>query len=249
MAATVRKRSSRVSKQNRESEEKIEIVHKNYAYKIKLECEDYLFFASSEKGKVAETAPLLHNYALAFALGLVSSPYYYENQAPQYKELLQPLNQAGIYIFPAVPEQVSHRLMQYNTTDESFLMTRVQSMGYPNWGYIKCIRPGSTFTTYLLSHEPVEIPKRIRLGKWMSQVALDVTELALSQTNAIHTPHLVNIQDVDILPNYFSHLYNLLPTRLVKEAEWKEPIAGYQVEYMDQRLFLPECAFWNKVIT
>ena len=138
MAARAGKRSKGLSR-------KIKV--KRFAYRIRIELEDYLFFASMEKGKVAETAPLIHNYALAYALSWAISPYYQEQQAPGYEKQLQPLNEEGIYIFPASPLKVTHRLMQYNTTPEALWMVRHQSLGYPNWGFIKCLRPGSRFET------------------------------------------------------------------------------------------------------
>ncbi len=65
MAARAGKRSKGLSR-------KIKV--KRFAYRIRIELEDYLFFASMEKGKVAETAPLIHKYALAYALSSAISP-------------------------------------------------------------------------------------------------------------------------------------------------------------------------------
>ncbi|SHF37603.1 CRISPR type I-D/CYANO-associated protein Csc1 [Seinonella peptonophila] len=81
-----------------------------------------------------ETAPLLHNYALAYAFGFVASPYFHERQAPLYDHHLQPLNESGVYLYPAIAKQTTYRLMQYNTTTELFSMQREQSLGFPNWG-------------------------------------------------------------------------------------------------------------------
>jgi CRISPR-associated protein Csc1 len=205
-----------------------------------IELEDYLFFSSTEKGKVAETAPLLHNYALAYALSWVASPYYYEVQAPEYANHLQPLNEEGVYIFPAAPVDVTHRLMQYNTTPEPFLMTRAQSLGYPNWGFIKCIRPGSRFETYALSQKPLAFPRRIRLGKWMSQARLDVEEMVLEHGKGKRCTAMINVQDLPKIPTFFTSMYNVLPTRLILGAEWEEEVEGYRVG----KVFLPEAAFW-----
>lgn len=239
MAARAGKRSTGVSR---------EIKVKRFAYRIRIELEDYLFFSSMEKGKVAETAPLLHNYALAYALSWAISPYYQEKQAPGYEKQLKPLNEEGVYIFPASPLEVTHRLMQYNTTPEPLWMMRPQSLGYPNWGFIKCIRPGSRFETYVVSHNPLSFPPRIRLGKWMSQARLEVEEVALERGTGKSSPVMVNVQDLPRLPATFTSMYNLLPTRLVKEAEWEEAVEGYWVkkaaEGRDEREFLPESAFW-----
>ncbi|WP_164491617.1 type I-D CRISPR-associated protein Cas5/Csc1 [Staphylospora marina] len=205
-----------------------------------IELEDFLFFSSMEKGKVAETAPLLHNYALAYAMSWAVSPYYHEHQAPEYERHLQPLNHEGIYIFPASPVEVTHRLMQYNTTPEPFLMTRAQSLGYPNWGFIKCIRPGSRFETYALSYNPLSFPSRIRLGKWMSQARLEVEEVDPERGKGKHCPAMINVQDLPKIPTYFTSMYNVLPTRLVMGAEWENEVEGYWVG----EVFLPEAVFW-----
>ncbi len=205
-----------------------------------------MFFASMEKGKVAETAPLLHNYALAYALGWASSPYYHERQIPQYREHLQALNTQGIYIYPAIPLEVSHRLMQYNTIDETFVLKKEKNIGYPNWGYIKCIRPGARFRTYILSHDELNLPRQIRLGKWMSAASLHPKKVSIQPSQSKSSSHALNVQDLKELPSYFSALYNLLPTRLVQEVGWNEPVAGYLLkdEEKDKQLFLPEAGFW-----
>ncbi|MEW9033981.1 MAG: type I-D CRISPR-associated protein Cas5/Csc1, partial [Planifilum fimeticola] len=114
------------------------------------------------------------------------------------------------------------------------------SLGYPNWGFIKCIRPGSRFETYALSHNPLSFPPLIRLGKWMSQARLKVEEVAIERGTGKSSPIMVNVQDLPLLPVSFTSMYNLLPTRLVKEAEWEEAVEGYRVD----KVFLPESAFW-----
>ncbi|SFS75103.1 type I-D CRISPR-associated protein Cas5/Csc1 [Marininema halotolerans] len=238
MARTAKKRSTGIYQQSEMTQ----------AYHLRIEMEDYLFFASMEKGKVAETAPLIHNYSLAYALGWCESPYYFEKQTPRYQEHLQPLNEAGKYIYPAIPLDYSHRLMQYNTTPEPFQMTREQSMGFPNWGFIKCIRPGSVFETYVLSSDVLSLPGRIRLGKWMSQAKLVVSPCEIKKGEASSSPHLINVKDIDRIPSFFSSMYNIMPTRLVSESEWGEAVPGYQVRPAfftknDQAVFLPEASF------
>lgn len=230
----------RASKRSKEILREVIQIEKRFAYRIVIELEDYLFFSSMEKGRSTETAPLLHNYALAYAMSWTVSPYYYKYQAPEYEKHLQPLNQEGVYIFPAVPREVTHRLMQYNTTSESFMMTRAQSLGYPNWGFIKCIRPGSTFETYALGHHSLSFPKRIRLGKWMSQARLEIEEIVPKRGKGKYSSVMLNVQDLAEIPTYFTSMYNILPTRIVQSAEWDQDVEGYWLD----NLFLPEAAFW-----
>ena len=65
------------------------------------ELHDSLYFATREMGRLYETEPVVHNYALTYALGLAQSPYHTPEQIPQYAEDLGPLNEAGIYVTPA----------------------------------------------------------------------------------------------------------------------------------------------------
>src|SRR5262249_30199448 len=68
-----------------------------------IELHDFVYFATREIGRLYETEALLHNYALCYALGLVTSPYLTRQQVPRYKEDLAQLNEQGIYVTPAAP--------------------------------------------------------------------------------------------------------------------------------------------------
>src|SRR5947209_14620789 len=79
---------------------------------------DYLFFATTERGKVAETGPFIHNYALTYALGWASSPWRNEIQKPHYHEELAQVGRR--YVTPARLIQGSAIVSQYNTMSESY---------------------------------------------------------------------------------------------------------------------------------
>ncbi len=85
-----------------------------HLYRCTLELHDSLYFATREIGRLYETEPILHNYALCYALGLVDSDrhsttvleehsyrYFCLEQVPKYEEHLTALNQQGIYVTPA----------------------------------------------------------------------------------------------------------------------------------------------------
>ncbi len=55
-------------------------------YRCDITLHDYLFFATTERGKVAETGPFIHNYALTYALGWAIAPWRNEVQKPHYRE-------------------------------------------------------------------------------------------------------------------------------------------------------------------
>lgn len=111
-------------------------------YRYSLQFEDYVFFATTERGKVFETGWFVHNYALTYALGLALSNYREEPQKPEYDAQLNPLNQAGLYITPAVVLDVTrYRINQFNTMSETYILEREKSPGYPAWGFAKMFRP------------------------------------------------------------------------------------------------------------
>lgn len=142
-------------------------------YRCDLTLHDYLFFATTERGKVAETGPFIHNYALTYALGWAVSPWHSEVQKPRYREELALVGKR--YITPASLVRGSYLVSQYNTLSESYSMEKKQSIGYPDWGYMKCFRPGAWFRCYVLSAEALQFPRYLRLGKLMAKTVLHTT--------------------------------------------------------------------------
>jgi len=157
-------------------------------YRGKLELLDYVFFATVERGKVYETGAFIHNYALAYALKLAVAPYSQRQQKPNYAEELGDLNRRGVYLTPARPIQVFYRLVQWNTIRESYgLGKKPQSIGYPDWGFARVLRPGSVFEFYILVEDPTQLPTspafrdllaghhaHVRLGKFPAKARLRV---------------------------------------------------------------------------
>lgn len=201
---------------------------------------DYLFYATVERGKVYETGAFIHNYALTYALGLVrSSTYTYSQmvQEPRYVEELTPLNDV-IYITPGSAVQTTYRLVQWNTLRESYAFPgKPPSLGYPDWGFARMVRPGSVFTFYVMVHEAHRLPDaptinnliagrtaHVRLGKFQAKCRLklepasEVTE-GLGQFNS---ETLLNWRDIDIDPVASDILVASLPTRLINHAYFAE---------------------------
>ncbi|MFM5956386.1 MAG: type I-D CRISPR-associated protein Cas5/Csc1, partial [Dolichospermum sp.] len=62
-----------------------------HIYSCQLELHDSLYYATREIGRLYESEPVIHNYALCYALGLVNSDsyrYFCSEQIPQYQEHL-----------------------------------------------------------------------------------------------------------------------------------------------------------------
>ena len=78
------------------------------------------FFSSQEISNYYQTAPLIGNYALAYALGLCHTPYFNDGTI-HYREHLGELNEQGIYVTPATLTQVpSFTLAQFNAQPDAY---------------------------------------------------------------------------------------------------------------------------------
>lgn len=191
-------------------------------YRCDLTLHDYLFFASTERGKVAETSPFVHNYALTYALGWVQTAWHNEQQQAHYQDELLPIR--NHYITPARIMQGASVLVQYNTLSEQLKFEKQRSVGYPDWGFIKCFRPSTFFRAYVISSEKEIFPRYIRLGKFMAKTRIDiVTASRISQKHGNYkVGHLLNWSDLQKKPVAFNVQVTSLPTRLINQATFEE---------------------------
>lgn len=152
-------------------------------YRCTLELHDSLYFATREIGRLYETEPVLHNYALCYALGLVDSDrhqttvseahsyrYFCPEQIPKYEEHLTPLNHQGIYVTPA--RAVTHTAVlntwKYANNNYHVEMEKTQK-NIPSFGRAKEIAPESQFECFVIAEQPLTLPRWVRLGKWASK--------------------------------------------------------------------------------
>jgi CRISPR-associated protein Csc1 len=148
-----------------------------HLYACSLTLHEPLFFATREIGRLYETGRYLHNYALTYAFGLVASPWFHGEQVPQYASHLRPL--AGTtYVTPAMPERVAFQLTTFKYGEEILHVEMAQAeRNTPSFGRAKELAPESTFRCYVLSAEPVRLPRWVRLGKWHSKTLVETHEL------------------------------------------------------------------------
>jgi CRISPR-associated protein Csc1 len=222
-------------------------------YRVDLILQDYLFFATTERGKVAETGPFIHNYALTYALGWAVSPWHNDTQKPRYREELREVGRR--YITPAKLLYGGTLVSQYNTLSESYSLGKGQSIGYPDWGFVKCFRPGSRFRFYVISAAPVELPRYLRLGKFMAKARLAITQITnpVYKAQAPTEPHegentverpLLNWDDLapTARPMVYDILVSALPTRLVDNPIFDAADGSYlAATFPDERriVYLP----------
>ena len=160
-------------------------------YLCHLTLHDNVFFASREMGTLYETEKYLHNWALSYALfegTYIPRPYRLEGaiaQRPGYLEAdneqnLLTLNEVGIYVLPALPLQWSYQVNTFKAAQVTYYGKSKQfgskgaDRNYPiNYGRAKELAVGSTYRTYLITPEAIQIPRWIRLGKWASKIQVE----------------------------------------------------------------------------
>jgi CRISPR-associated protein Csc1 len=210
-------------------------------YRCDLTLHDYLFFASIERGKVAETSPFVHNYALTYALGWASTLWYNAQQKARYRDELYPID--SHYITPARLIHGTSAMIQYNTLSERLRIDKQRSIGYPDWGFIKCFRPGTLFRAYVLSSDSETFPRYIRLGKFMAKTELRVVAArsVTQKQGDCKVPHLLNWNDLSKKPEAFNVQVTSLPTRLISRALFTDiPFLHVTFPDEDKETDLPE---------
>jgi CRISPR-associated protein Csc1 len=170
---------------------------------------DYLWFSSFEISKTAATLPLIHNYALSYAISGYSYGVYAGN-TPRYVEDLDAML---AYATPARPQgTVTRTRFTQNAVNSRTLRTDDAPRGSnsPALGWRLVLDPiwhaGSReketigFTFYLFAREPFRPPAVVRLGKKGCPIRLEWEEVAPAVAtfteNAVSPTHFVNPLDV-----------------------------------------------------
>lgn len=215
-----------------------------HIYRCEIELQDSLYFATREIGRLYETEPILHNYALSYAFGLIDNEtygtivseeesycYFCPEQIPKYEEHLTPLNQQKIYVTPAYPISHATVLNTWKYADNRYHVEMEKTQkNIPSYGRTKEITPESVFECYIISEQSLQressslkwqwrLPKFIRLGKWMSKAELILEELLIDKkyNNQTFTyPHPLNPLDVMLNNQVISYdVVNMPPVSLI----------------------------------
>lgn len=215
-------------------------------YRCHLELHDSVYYATREIGRLYETEPVIHNYALCYALGLVDSElysttvpeehsyrYFCPEQVPKYEEHLTPLNQQQIYVTPA--HSISHAAIlntwKYANNNYHVEMEKTQK-NIPSFGRAKEIAPESQFEFFVISQKEIKLPKWIRLGKWMSKAELTVQQLPKPKTaeGVFTCVYLLNPLDVMFTNQVISYdVVNMPPVSLIQNVQ----IQGQYYQFED----------------
>lgn len=89
-------------------------------YRCRLELLEPTFFSSQEISNYFQTAPLIGNYALAYALGLCHTPYFNDGTI-HYRQHLESLNEQGVYVTPVtLTDEPRFTLAQFNAQPDAY---------------------------------------------------------------------------------------------------------------------------------
>lgn len=205
-------------------------------YRCQLELHDSLYFATREIGRLYETEPIIHNYALCYALGLVDSEtysttvseehsyrYFCPEQIPKYEQHLTPLNQQGIYVTPARAFSHSSTLNTWKYANNNYHVEMEKTQkNIPSFGRAKEIAPESKFEFFIISEKPLKLPKWIRLGKWMSKAELKTEEIPKFErkNGEFICSHPLNPLDVIFSHQVISYdVVNMPPVSLIQNVK------------------------------
>lgn len=208
----------------------------SHIYRCTLELHDNLYYATREIGRLYETEPVLHNYALCYALGLVDSKkyattvpeqdsyrYFCPEQVPMYETHLRPLNQQGIYVTPARAVRHAAVLNTWKYADNRYHVEMQKTQkNIPSFGRAKEIAPESQFEFFVISKQPLTFPRWIRLGKWMSKAEVKVEEIPQPKHNSVREftfPYPLNPLDVMFTNQVLSYdTINMPPVSLIRNV-------------------------------
>lgn len=211
-------------------------------YRCNLTLHDNVFFATREMGILYETEKYLHNWALSFALfeaTHIPKPYRLQGaiaQRPGYLEAdneqnLLTLNQAGIYVFPALPLQWSYQVNTFKAAQVPYYGKSKQfgdkgaDRNYPiNYGRAKELAVGSTYRTYIIAPETIQIPHWIRLGKWAAKIQVDANPIPVNGIQQRSGEYTCNhpLNPIDLPGSTRLLLYNRIvmpPASLVSQSQ------------------------------
>ncbi|MGF1991805.1 MAG: type I-D CRISPR-associated protein Cas5/Csc1 [Nostoc sp. ZfuVER08] len=208
-------------------------------YCCQLELHDSLYYATREIGRLYETEPVIHNYALCYALGLVDSEiysttvteehsyrYFCPEQVPKYEAHLTPLNQQGIYVTPgrAIKHTAILNTWKYANNNYHVEMEKTQK-NIPSFGRAKEIAPESQFELFIISQKQLKLPKWIRLGKWMSKAEVTIQEVTKIElkTGDFTFSYPLNPLDVMFTHQVISYdVVNMPPVSLIQNVSIRQ---------------------------
>ena len=211
-----------------------------HIYSCEFELMENLFFASREVNNFFQTEPVIGNYALAYALGLCHAGYHNDGEIT-YASDLESLNSEEIYVTPGtLKKKARFTVHQFNALSDSYWFQmeqnaisvnrqrilnaklRARPTNFPQIGRIKMLSIGNRGVFYLTSRKEFQVPRYIRLGKFMSKAKISARKQSYREAYAENAdyPYYLNPNDLpsEIQIGMFDML-NIRPTPLIRQVQ------------------------------
>lgn len=195
-----------------------------YVQACTLRTDGPIYYATREIGRLYETGDYLHNYALTYALGFAQSPYHVDSLSPAYGEQLAAATERGIYVTPGTPYRVSHTISSLKFGAETWHedTAKKKTGNYPRYGRIKEIAPSSEFIFYVLSPEPIRLPRWVRVGIWLTkcEVMVDAAGYVERHPTTTMQPCHFALNPLDLATEpYNFDIVPMPPNSLIRHAQ------------------------------
>lgn len=211
-----------------------------HIYCCEFELMENLFFASREVNNFFQTEPVIGNYALTYALGLCHAGYHNEGEIT-YADDLQQLNTVGIYVTPGtLTKEIRFTVAQFNALSDSYWFQmeqnaisvnrgrifdsklKARATNFPQIGRLKMLSIGNKGIFYITSREEFQVPRYIRLGKFMSKTKISARKQDYREYQAenVSYPNYLNPNDLpsETQIGMFDML-NIRPTPLIRQVQ------------------------------
>jgi len=136
-----------------------------------LSLHDYLWFSSTEISKISTTIPVIHNYALSYALNQFSYAIFFGN-TPRYEE---DFKRFKCYATPSISFGSHRETITYNALNDLKQTPGQSKINTPNYGWKNVVVPNYfskeekdnlyAFKFFVFTLNGYKLPSLIRLGK------------------------------------------------------------------------------------
>lgn len=207
-----------------------------HIYRCELQLHDMVYFATREMGRLYETGKFFHNFALTYALQFAVSEYYIAEQVPRYQQDFEELNQQEIYVTPAKPLSCDFLIHTFKLAQTWYHVEMGKpKKNIPGYGRVKELAPESSFVFFVLSKEGLQLPRWIRLGKWMGKASLQVTEAQRIQEKQgqCTVTHPLNPLDISCSPHGYD-LISMPPVSLIHNVRFEGDYYEFRMDRKDK---------------
>lgn len=204
------------------------------AYRLEIETEGLIRFASREIGRLVDTGDFISNTSLYYALGLVNSTYVDVLKKPTYIEDTSKIYRK-VYVTPAIPmNDLNHTNLLTTVSGNNYVTLNlsatdkrnvINKKNYPKIGSERVLNPQNTFETFLIIKDPeykIDLPKFFRLGKKRGKARLHWNEIEIQEKQGVfNLNHPIGVYDTDMVPSANLITKKIRPVPLMLQARYE----------------------------